>query len=58
MILMENRCAGDDPTKKAMPEIYVCPECGDEVEIWTDETKGKCSSCSRLIMKDQVKATN
>ena len=51
-IIMENKCAGDDPAKKAMSEIYPCPQCGDEVEIWTDETRGKCSSCGKLVIKN------
>ena len=35
--LMKNKCSLDDPTKKGIPEIYACPQCGDEVEIWSDE---------------------
>jgi predicted RNA-binding Zn-ribbon protein involved in translation (DUF1610 family) len=49
---MEKKCAGDDPTKKAVPEIFTCPECGGEVEIWTDESKGKCPSCGKVMLKD------
>jgi DNA-directed RNA polymerase subunit RPC12/RpoP len=57
-IIMDNKCAGDDLTKKAIPEMYTCPDCGDEVEIWTDETKGKCMSCGKIILKDQIKSKN
>ena len=55
---MGNKCPGDDPTKKAMPEMYTCPECGDEVEIWTDQTKGTCISCGKIVLKDQIAYKN
>lgn len=54
--MMENKCAGDDPTKKAMPECFTCPSCGNEVEIWTDETRAKCSSCGKVLLREPAQA--
>jgi hypothetical protein len=35
------QCPGNDPVSRAVPELFVCPYCGVDVEIWTDEIKGK-----------------
>lgn len=48
------KCPGTDPVSRAMPEMFVCPDCGAEVEIWTDEIKGKCPSCTGVIQKDKI----
>jgi len=48
------KCPGNDPVSRAVPELFVCPDCGMEVEIWTDEIKGKCPSCNRLFQKDKT----
>lgn len=52
---VDQKCPGDDPTKRSLPEMFACPECNGELEIWTDETKGKCPSCNKVIQKDQAK---
>jgi len=49
------KCPGNDPVSRAVPELIVCPDCGVEVEIWTDEIKGKCASCNRVFKKDKTK---
>jgi predicted RNA-binding Zn-ribbon protein involved in translation (DUF1610 family) len=53
--IVDPKCPGSDPTKKAVPEMFVCPECGGNVEIWTDEKKGTCMSCHKAIFRDQAK---
>ena len=45
------RCG--DPSFYAVPELFECPLCGGEVEIWTDEGKGKCSGCNARFRKDE-----
>ncbi|MEI6125571.1 MAG: hypothetical protein WCQ99_03365 [Pseudomonadota bacterium] len=50
---MSHKCAGDE--KKLIPEFYICPDCGSEVEIWSDESKRKCPSCHQVVLKDQAK---
>jgi hypothetical protein len=52
--VVDPKCPGSDPTKKAVPQSFTCPECGGEVEIWTDESKGKCSSCHKSFTREQV----
>jgi predicted RNA-binding Zn-ribbon protein involved in translation (DUF1610 family) len=31
------------------------PNCGTEVEIWTDEKKRKCPQCGETIKKEEAK---
>ncbi len=47
-------CPGNDPVSRAVPEMFVCPDCGMEVEIWTDEIKGRCTSCKRAFRSDKA----
>ena len=56
--IVDPKCPGNDPTLRAVPEVYTCPECGSEVEIWSDETKGKCMSCNKVIQKEQALKNN
>jgi DNA-directed RNA polymerase subunit RPC12/RpoP len=53
--IIDKKCPGDDPTSKAVPETFTCPDCGADVEIWTDEKKGKCPSCKSIVLKDNIK---
>jgi predicted metal-binding protein len=48
------QCPGNDPVSKAVPELFVCLDCGMDVEIWTDEIKGKCTSCNKSFQKDKT----
>jgi predicted metal-binding protein len=48
------QCPGNDPVSRAEPELFVCPDCGMDVEIWTDEIKGKCTSCNKSFQKDKT----
>jgi DNA-directed RNA polymerase subunit RPC12/RpoP len=53
--IIDKKCPGDDPASKAVPETFTCPDCGADVEIWTDEKKGKCPSCKSIVLKDNIK---
>lgn len=46
------KCPGNDPVSRAVPKLFSCPDCGTDVEIWTDEFKGKCTSCNSVFLKD------
>ena len=35
--------------------IYKCPKCGACVEIFSDETKAKCTKCGGVIVKAKIK---
>lgn len=48
------KCPGNDPVSRAVPELFACPDCGREVEIWTDEINGRCISCTRVFQKDNT----
>ena len=35
-----------------MPEEVMCPHCGIEIEIWSDETDISCKLCGKLVHID------
>lgn len=45
-------CPGAKILRQPKPEIYSCPNCGEEVEIWTDERKRPCPMCGETVVKD------
>lgn len=38
--------------RQPQPEMFDCPSCGEEVEIWTDEIRGVCHNCGRAVFRD------
>ena len=42
--------------RQPAPEIFTCPDCGGEVEIWTDELRGTCPQCSRTVLKESTQS--
>ncbi|TFG62528.1 MAG: hypothetical protein E4H36_07770, partial [Spirochaetales bacterium] len=44
-------CPGAMVLRQPKPEIFACPDCGGEVEIWTDEIKGVCPECRRTVFR-------
>ncbi len=34
-----------------------CPQCGEEVEIFSDEEKTKCSKCGREITMEECRSS-
>ena len=49
-----HECPGPDRKKPAAPETVKCPECGADIELWTDETEVTCPSCSKEIPREQL----
>ena len=45
-------CPGAKVLRQPQPEMFDCPSCGDEVEIWTDEIRGVCHNCGRAVFRD------
>ncbi|KIX14708.1 DUF2284 domain-containing protein [Dethiosulfatarculus sandiegensis] len=43
------KCPGLERTLAVVPVPHTCPVCREEVEIWTDEVKGRCKRCNTLI---------
>lgn len=50
------KCPGPDRTLEAVPEIHSCPECGNEIEIWTDEKKRRCSQCGTVLKNSRLQS--
>ena len=48
-----NFCPGAKHVRQLKPEIFSCQNCGEEVEIWSDEIKGVCNNCQKTIFRDQ-----
>ena len=45
-------CPGAKILRQPEPEFYSCPNCGEEVEIWSDERKRPCPNCGETVVKD------
>ncbi|NQU09449.1 hypothetical protein HQ590_01550 [bacterium] len=49
-------CPGPDRKKASTPEEVKCPHCGADLEMWTNETKMTCASCSKEVTREQLPA--
>jgi predicted metal-binding protein len=49
------KCPGFEQAVQAVPELYICSNCGAEVEIWTDEKRGKCFACKESLAKNELR---
>ncbi|MEE8373190.1 MAG: phosphohydrolase [Dehalococcoidia bacterium] len=47
------RCPGQD-FRWLRVELYKCPKCGAEEEIFSNETKVKCPGCGEWIHKENL----
>ncbi len=45
-------CPGAKILRQPKPEFTLCPNCGEEVEIWSDEQKRPCPRCGETVIKD------
>jgi ribosomal protein S27E len=50
---MSLRCPGQD-FRWLRVELYKCPNCGTEEEIFSNETKVKCHGCGEWIYKEKL----
>ena len=46
-------CPGAKILRQPKPEFTLCPNCGEEVEIWSDEQKRPCPRCGETVIKDR-----
>lgn len=44
-------CPGSKLLRQPAPELYPCPNCGAEVEIWSDEFKRACPKCRKMVLR-------
>lgn len=45
-------CPGSRLLRQPAPELFPCPNCGTEVEIWTDELKRVCPKCRKTVLRE------
>ncbi len=50
---MYSRCPGQDG-RNLRVELYKCPSCGAEVEIFSDEIKVRCHNCGEMVCKEKI----
>ena len=50
---MRGGCPGQD-RRNLTSEMYLCPDCGAEVEIFSSETRVRCYQCGETVHKEQV----
>ncbi len=50
---MESRCPGQD-SQKLRAALYKCPNCGAEVEIFSDEVNVKCRNCGEKVYSEKL----
>ena len=50
---MAGQCPGQD-MRNLRVELYKCPDCGAEVEIFSDEVKMKCHKCGTVIYREKM----
>jgi len=46
-------CPGAINIREARPEDITCPQCGSEVEIWSDEMSARCKHCGTRVTRQQ-----
>ena len=50
---MSDKCPGQD-IRKLKAAMYKCPNCGVEVEMFSDELRIKCKRCGQYVEKAHV----
>ena len=50
---MRLRCPGQD-SRFLRVELYKCPSCGAEEEIFSNETRVKCPGCGKWIYREKL----
>jgi ribosomal protein S27E len=51
--IMRVHCPGQD-NRWLRVELYKCPNCGAEEEIFSNETRVKCHECGEWIYKEKL----
>lgn len=50
---MINKCPGQDDRNIKLDTIR-CPDCGYQIEIFSDEMKVRCPKCKNLACRDKL----
>ena len=46
------RCPGFEQALIVVPQLFICPFCGSEIEIWTDEKRARCVDCGKMVSRE------
>ena len=49
---MKFKCPGSCSGKTPQLEIVTCPECGNDIEMFSVDYKAECDSCGHIIYND------
>lgn len=44
-------CPGSKSFKQPKPESLKCPYCGEETELWSDESEASCPKCKKVVAR-------
>jgi DNA-directed RNA polymerase subunit RPC12/RpoP len=47
------KCPGQD-MRNLRVSLHKCPKCGNQVEIFSDESKIRCKKCGTVVLKEEV----
>ena len=50
---MRSLCPGHD-NRNMRVELFKCPSCGAEVEIFSNEVKVKCYQCGEMVYRERM----
>ena len=50
---MRSLCPGQD-NRNLSVELYKCPACGTEIEIFSNETMAKCYQCGGMVYREKL----
>jgi len=50
---MNSKCPGQD-SRNIKAEIIRCPECGYDVEVFSDEIRAKCPKCRNFVYRERI----
>ncbi|MHC5101105.1 MAG: hypothetical protein ACYSOG_04640 [Planctomycetota bacterium] len=55
-----DRCPRQDPNNLKAGDIFEidCPECGNSIEFFKDETERTCKGCGDRVVNTQLDAEN
>lgn len=50
------QCPGSSTFAQPRIEIVACPDCGGDVEVWSDEADGMCPACRKPVIRKNTQA--
>ncbi len=51
---MLDKCPGSGNIRTPIPSLKKCPECWEDVEIWSDELRAKCTRCGATVFSENA----